>query len=429
MTTQTIGSRLAVSFAIAFIAAGLLLLGLNYLLIQRQLETTTSTSPSDRLAELGITLNPELAAELPESFDPSTTPPLGDQPITAGGRTFAEVLQDVEGSVRSDTLNTLLLQGAIAIVAVAAIAALVGWWLSQRALRPVADITRTAKSLSEDDLTARVGLNGPADEVKELADTFDAMLDRLERGYTQHRNFAAVASHELRTPLTVMRVEADNALDDPETSEQHRAMAQRIVASIDKSDRMIEMLMALTGSGAGLTNISCVDLAEITGEAVAELSQSATDNAVRLDLDLHDACVSGERTLLAVLVSNLVDNAIVHNIEGGWAKINVDIEGPAPRLTVTNSGYPYTVEQANRILEPFARIATEETRGTGLGLATAAAIVDAHGGRMHAEPLDGGGLAVTVLFPTADPRDDQPHVAAGTSMTGRAALRQRGQKS
>ena len=225
MRTRTIRARLAISFGISFLAAGALLLVLNYTLVERQLDGRSFAEVSERLDLLGIEIDPELLGDLPEAaFDPEVRAEVADQLITTDGRTLNEVLAEVELSVRDDTLDTLLVQGAIAIAAVGAIAVFVGWWLSSRALRPVAEITRTAQSLSDDDLSSRVDLEGPPDEVKELADTFDAMLDRLERGYTQHRNFAGVASHELRTPLAVMRVEADNALDDPASTPEHREM-------------------------------------------------------------------------------------------------------------------------------------------------------------------------------------------------------------
>ena len=404
MTTRTIRARLAINFGVAFTVAGFLLLALNYTLIERQFDTRNPFNMSERLEELRSTFDPAVLRELPDPFDPAARSLIADQIATVDGRTFAEVLADVESSVRAETLNTLLVQGAIAVVAMGAVAVAVGWWLSSRALRPVAEITATARMLSDDDLSARVALNGPPDEVKELADTFDAMLDRLERGYTQHRNFAAVASHELRTPLAVMRIEADNALDDPETTEDHRNMARRVLAAVSKSERMIEQLMALTRAGTGLTNVTEIDLADLTGEATGELSGSAAAAGIRLDLSLDDATVDGDRTLLSVLVTNLIDNAIVHNVGGGWGKIQVDVDGGNARLRVTNSGRSYSSDDVARMLQPFERIANQGTRGSGLGLATAGAIVDAHRGQMHAEPLDGGGLSVTVLLPSPSGR-------------------------
>ena len=398
MTARTIRARLAISFGIAFLAVGFVLLALNYTLVQGQFDSNGRIDIIDRLEELGITLDLTLVPKFSDGFDPAVGRPFGDQPITADGRTFTEVLQEVEASVRSEVLNTLLIQGVIAIIAVGVVAAAVGYWLSSRALRPVAEITQTAQSLSEDDLSARVALSGPPDEIKELADTFDAMLDRLERGYIQYRNFAGFASHELRTPLTVIGIEADNVLDDPSTTEEHRLMAKRVLTAVDKSERMIEQLMALTRSTAGLTDTYEVDLADVTGEVLGELSQAATASKLRLDLNLQNARLLGDRTLLSVLVTNLVDNAIVHNVDDGWARISVDMNGSEVRLTVTNSGRLYNSEDVDRMLQPFERIADERTRGTGLGLTTASSIVDAHGGEMRVEPRGSGGLKVTVLF-------------------------------
>ena len=327
---------------------------------------------------------------------------IADRLVTADGRPFSDVLADIEASVRDETLNTLLVQGIVAIIAVGAVSVFVGWWLSNRALRPVAEITRTARMLSDDDLSARVDLDGPPDEITELADTFDEMLDRLERGYTQHRNFAGVASHELRTPLAVMRVEADNALDDPATVPEHREMAHRVLAAVAKSERMIKQLMALTRSGAGLKATVPVDLADVVGAVAGELSASASNAGVRLDLSLADAVVDADQTLLEVLVTNLIDNAIVHNVEGGSANISVDNDGANARLVVSNSGRTYSDEELARMTKPFERMSDERTRGSGLGLATVRSIVDAHRGEMTAAAREGGGLAITVQLVLAN---------------------------
>ena len=401
MRTRPIGARLAISFGLAFLAAGTLLLVLNYTLIERQLSIRTFDDVSERLELLDITIDPALLEEFPDGFDPAARVEIAEQLVITDGRSFSEMLADIEASVRNETLNTLLVQGIIAIIAVGTVAVVVGWWLSHRALRPVAEITRTARMLSDDDLSARVDIDGPPDEITELADTFDAMLDRLDRGYTQHRNFAGVASHELRTPLAVMRVEADNALADPTAAPEHREMAHRILAAVAKSERMINQLMALTRSGAGIKATAPVDLADVVGAVAGELSGSASNAGVRLDLSLADAVVEADQTLLEVLVTNLIDNAIVHNVEGA-ADISVESDGANARLLVTNSGRTYTDEDVARMTKPFERMSDERTRGSGLGLATARSIVDAHGGEMTAASREGGGLSITVVLVLAN---------------------------
>jgi signal transduction histidine kinase len=340
MKTRTIGSRLAISFGVAFLAAGTLLLVPNYTLIERQLSSRTFDDVSARLELLEIEIDPALLEQIPDGFDPTARAELAEQLVTTDGRTFSEVLGDLEASVRHETLDTLLAQGIIAIIAVGAVAVFVGWWLSHRALRPVAEITRTAQMLSDDDLSARVDLKGPPDEITELADTFDAMLDRLEHGYTQHHNFAGVASHELRTPLAVMRVEADNALDDPATVPERREMAHQVLTAVAQSERMIKQLMALTRSGAGLNATVPVDLADVVGAVAGELSGSASSAGVRLDLGLADAVVDADQTLLEVPVTNLIDNAIVHNVEGGSADISVESGGANARLVAPTAAVP-----------------------------------------------------------------------------------------
>jgi signal transduction histidine kinase len=395
MKNLTIRARLATAFGATFLLAGISLLAVNYALIDRQFEV----DPGERL--------PELLAELdldPDDLASGLRPPLPDfdQVVTSDGRTIRDLFTQAEELIRVRTLRTLLAQGAIAMLAVSAIALPIGWWLSSRALRPVRNITATARALSNDDLSRRVNLTGPPDEITELAGTFDQMLDRLEQGFTLTRNFAALASHELRTPLAVMRVEADNALDDPQASLAQ--LAQRIRAQVDHSEAMIAQLMALTRSQAGVLDSKRVDLAELVGEVVAEKASAASSAQVHLDLDLADAIVHGDPVLLRVLVVNLVENAILHNSpitpgkSGGRAAVKVAGGDGKAMVEITNSGRMYTNEDVERMLRPFERVTSDRSRGSGLGLATARAIVEAHGGQLTAEPHPEGGLAVKFVL-------------------------------
>jgi signal transduction histidine kinase len=276
----------------------------------------------------------------------------------------------------------------------------VGWWLAGRSLAPVRGITATARELSEDDLSARVNLAGPDDEIKELADTFDAMLDRIENAFEAYRNFAAVASHELRTPLSVIRVEADNALAEPGSDPEHRKMAGTIQHAVERAESMIEQLMALTRSRSGVLETAPVDLAEVVGEVVGELAPAASAAGLRLDLDLGDADIRGDRVLLRVLADNLVRNAIVHNQPGGWVRVAVGTAAGRAMVSVVNSGRRYLPEDVARMLVPFERVGSDRTRGSGLGLPAAQAIVEAHHGSLSATPPREGGLEVVVSLPT-----------------------------
>lgn len=391
MRSPTIRTKLTLWFGVAFVLAGVGLLAVNYVLVNREIGRPPDETIRERLENLGVDVNHLVEeggiAEL------QADPPGGVPEVFA---LFVE-------QVREDTLRTLFVQGALAIGVIGVLAVAVGWWLSGRTLRPVAEITATARALSEDDLTARVNLTGPNDELKVLADTFDALLVRLDKAFVQYRNFAAVASHELRTPLTVMRIEADNMLDDPQASPEHRETARRIQQAVDQSESMIEKLLALTKSRSGVRSDEPVDLASLVGDVVAEIAAEGFE--VRLDLDLGDAAVSGDEVLLRVLVSNVVRNAVLHNLPKGWANVTVATEGVWARLDVSNSGRAYSSEDVETMLEPFERVAAERVPGSGLGLPTSVAIVEAHGGRLTASAPAQGGLELSVLLPSVAPVD------------------------
>jgi signal transduction histidine kinase len=394
MRSASIRTRLAVLFGATFLVAGLTLVGLNYFLVDTELRNAPEGSREAFAEEFGIEL-PSFQGRGRGEVIPGA---LGDL-VLEDGRTLREAAESFEARLRSELLNSILVQSLIALAIVAVIAGIAGWLVSRRALDPVAEITQTARTFTEANLSQRVALGGPPDEIKELADTFDAMLDRVERGYANQSNFAAYASHELRTPLSVMRVEADNLLAAADATDGERALATTVQQEVDRSERLISQLLSITRSRSGHLVSETVDLGGLVGEVVAGAVPVADANGIVLELSLGDAEVEGDSSLLRSLIRNLVVNGIVHNTDGGTVTIAVDTDESRPFLTVENSGPVLSDTDVSRMYRPFERIEEDRTSGVGLGLAVVAAISEAHGASIEAVPRPGGGVSTTVRFP------------------------------
>jgi signal transduction histidine kinase len=313
------------------------------------------------------------------------------------------------------TLSHLLQYSLVALVVVIAIAAVLGWFFAGRALRPVQRITAAARAASERDLSARVGLHGPRDELRELADTFDEMLDRLQAAFEGQRRFIANASHELRTPLTVMRTTIDVVRDDPDaTPDDLRGMATDIRAAVDRAEHLFGALLILARNDRGLTVREEVDLATVAEDVL----DTADAGDRRVHATLAPAPISGDAVLAERLVSNLVANAVRYNVTGGDIWIATGSAAGASQLTVANTGPVISPADAERIFEPFQQFAERTSHeGVGLGLAIVRSIAAVHGGTAAARPREGGGLAVTVTIPLADPGR-----VAGAQATERPAV-------
>ena len=316
------------------------------------------------------------------------------------GRTIFKFVEDVHdkavGDAVDDALREQLVQSGIALGFTTVGALLLGWLVAGRVLRPVQWITETARASSETDLHHRVGLQGPDDELKELADTLDSLLDALETAFTSQRAFSANASHELRTPLAILRAEAEIKLADPDATEAERVFARRILDSTEQGERTVGGLLALARSESGLLSRARVDFAELTGDVVGEIAPQATE--VELTLELEDATAWGDRALLERLVANLVENAIRHNVPGGWVRVEVAEERNQAVLRVGNSGPRLSAEEVEGFFQPFVRrVETGAVRGgLGLGLSIVRAIVHSHAGTISAQARSEGGLDIEV---------------------------------
>jgi signal transduction histidine kinase len=299
------------------------------------------------------------------------------------------------------TLSHLLLYSLITLAVVIAVAAGLGWILAGRTLRPVHQITAAARAASEHNLSARVALDGPRDELRDLADTFDDMLARLQVAFEAQQRFIANASHELRTPLTVMRTTVDVVLDNPDsTPDDLRSMAADVRVAVDHAEHLIGALLILARNERGLSVREVVDLATVAEDVL----DAADVHGLRVQPSLEPAVIAGDPVLAERLVANLIDNAARYNVEGGEIWIRTRAEAGSSLLVVANTGPVVSPSDAERVFEPFQRLSERASHdGVGLGLAIVASIAAIHGGRAAATPRDDGGLTVTVTIPAAPP--------------------------
>jgi signal transduction histidine kinase len=332
--------------------------------------------------------------------------------VTVGNGTDGE-LNDIYDTIRlaneqarSDVLDSLLIQGIIALVVLGLIAAALGWLLAGRALRPVHRITETAKRIagSGRGLHERIDVAGPADEMTELARTFNAMLERLDSSFDGQARFIANASHEMRTPLAVKRALIEITISRSGTSQDARDLGTSLLEIDGRHERLIDGLLTLADSESELTERSPVDLADVA-EHVRDQLAERSDIEVR-QAALDPAPVVGDPVLLERLTQNLLENAIRHNRADGWASVTTAVVDGHSTLTVSNTGpvvRPYEIEL---LFQPFRRLDRERVageRGFGLGLSIARAVSRAHGGEITAVPRAGGGLDVTVALPRSGP--------------------------
>lgn len=308
-------------------------------------------------------------------------------------------------ALRHSAREQVLVTGGVAFVAVVLAVAVLAWTITGRVLRPLHEVTDSARRLSAESLDERIGLTGPRDEVAELADTFDAMLDRLQVAFDSQRRFVANASHELRTPLSVMRTELDVTLSDPEADvAELRRMGGVVRDASDRAERLVESLLLLARTdGVQLAVRDRVDLGEIIDRAVRLVSDEVDERGLRVSQEGQRAFVVGDPALLERVAGNLLENAVRHNVDGGWVEITLEPGTQWTVLRVASAGPPIEAERVEVLFEPFRRDGVQRTarNGAGLGLSIVRAAVVAHGGRVSAEPVSDGGLSVIVRLPSA----------------------------
>jgi signal transduction histidine kinase len=382
----TIRVRLTVLYGGLFFLAGTVMLGVTYLLVRQSLDARPfglGERTIARVAGFG-------------GFDPATVERLQNE------------VRAAQADYRQQTLDSLLTQGTVALALVGIAAVGFGWLVSDRVLRPLQQITETARRIGGAGsggrgLHERIGLAGPRDEITELADTFDSMLERLDRSFDGQRRFVANASHELRTPLAINRALIELAVTSPDAPAQTRQLGQSLLAINARHERLIDGLLTLADSENAITEWSTVDLAELAGHVADQARPAAEEAGLDLVTELPPAPVTGDPVLLERLAQNLVENAVRHNRSGGWLSVRTRAtEQGGAELTVTNTGPTVPRYELETIFQPFRRLATERAspeRGLGLGLSIVAAVARAHGASVSAAPRDGGGLVVVVTLP------------------------------
>jgi signal transduction histidine kinase len=376
---RTITFRLTALYGTVFLITGAVLLTIGYFLVRSNIRTHGPVRA--QLEKLGI--HPTLGGFY------------GYQP----GSATAKLIHAVEQQVVSDALHRLLLEYVGALVAMTAISVLAGWWLARRALAPLRAITATARRVSLENLGERIALTGPADELTELADTFDGMLGRLDAAFASQRHFVASASHELRTPLAIMRTEVDVALADPgATNEELRAMGEALRETVDRCERLIASLLLLARSDAAAGHEEPVDVGAMAGDCITDLRVQAEEARVTVRDDLEPAWTVGDPSLIERLVANLLDNGIRHNQPDGWLDVTTRVRGGRVVLTVANGGPAIDADEVQALAEPFRRL-DRATPGFGLGLSIVRSVAEAHRGTATLSAREQGGLEVRVELP------------------------------
>jgi signal transduction histidine kinase len=402
----TIRGRLTFVYGSLFLVAGLALLGVTYALVSQR------TSGEKFFAKCGPGF--EAPSTAPDVGMPPTGPPPKVSPedcvmgSVGGGEPISkEDVRRLADSTVDTTLREVLIQGAIALAVVGAAAVALGWLLAGRLLQPLHRMTETARRIAaspgaDGAMHERIALDGPEDEVRELADTFDLMLERLDAAFDGQRRFIANASHELRTPLTLNRTLLEVALDPDTATPEITQLGTTLLAVNARHARLIDGLLLLARSERALDEHFYVDLADVVAHVVTQLPQEKI--AVRVDA--AEAITAGSPVLLERLVQNLVENGIRHNLtEGGWVHVATGVRPGTDQavLTVTNSGPHVPRYEITGLFEPFRRLGNDRvgtaTQGVGLGLSIVQAITKVHGGTVTAEPRDDGGLVMTVTLP------------------------------
>jgi signal transduction histidine kinase len=380
-------SRLTLLYTSLFALGGAALVSITYVLVAQTLHSTlTTTTPP--------AIQPPLARCLQAASEHGG---VRSDVMRKCAKVYANGVQAGAAQQRSTTLAHLLTYSLLALAGVVALAAIAGWIAAGRILRPIHRLTAAARAAGEQDLSQRIALQGPRDELRELADTFDAMLERLDRAFTGQRQFIANASHELRTPLTVMRTTIDVVLAKPApTPGELVSMAADVRQGVDHAEKLIEALLVLARNNEARTLTDALDLAAVAEDAL----EGRRAEGLTTTVSLCEAPVTGDGVLLERLVANLLDNAERYNVTGGTVTISTRADDGACLIRVANTGPVVPSDQVDRLFLPFARL-DERTRhdGFGLGLALVSSIAAVHDGTVHAAANPDGGLDITVRLP------------------------------
>ncbi|RII08628.1 Sensor kinase CusS [Streptomyces sp. YIM 130001] len=384
----TIRIRLTLLYGGMFLIAGIVLLAIIYLLAAQAVRDGNE-----------LPIHP-VSGDF--SIESNNCPALAGRKFTSP-EAFNNAMRVCMDNQRQKALDDLLSRALLALLGLSVIAFAFGYAMAGRVLSPLGRITRTARQVAGSDLSRRIELDGPDDELKELSDTFDEMLERLERAFNTQQRFVANASHELRTPLAINRTLLEVQLSDPGAPPELQQLGKTLLATNERSEQLVEGLLLLARSDNQIVERKPVDLAEVASRAVDQVRIEAVEKGVEIRGEREPAVVQGNGVLLERIALNLVQNAVRYNVaEDGWTEVTTAVEHGQAVLVVTNTGPMVPAYEIDNLFEPFRRLRTERTgsdKGVGLGLSIARSVARAHGGRIIAEPREGGGLVMRVTLP------------------------------
>ncbi len=396
----TARARLTLLYGLLFVVAGGAMLAIDLGLVHERLQNSQRSS--------AVWVVPTNAA------DPSVAATLQKKSATAlaraknmrakNGQTVSELLNEAKAEARRTAERQMLTQSGIALITMTVLAVGLGYLMAGRALRPVHAVSATARRISGRSLHERIPLHGPPDEMRELAETFNDMLARLDDAFTSQRHFIANASHELHTPIATQRTLIEVAARDPQASAEFTEIVPGLLATLDRQEELVAGLLTLARADNGLGEVERIALDQRVRAALAAVADEARDRELDIRTSVHSVSVTGDRVLLDVLLSNVFRNAVRHNVHSG--AIRVKLFGN--RLVVENDGVRYEAGRVPELLEPFRRGASDRTTGSGsgLGLAMVVAVARAHRATLELTPRPTGGLRLCLTFDEEFAGDD-----------------------
>jgi signal transduction histidine kinase len=393
--------RLTLLYGALFLVSGTALLTVTYVLV----EHAAVSGPPGGIFFKGATVqrqSPPPGTKRPDRLNQAFAqlPPRITSALRSPGGQVA--IRIVGAKQRLADLHQLIVESSIALAIMAIISAALGWVVAGRVLRPLRTMTTAAQQISEANLHQRLALEGPRDELRQLADTIDRLLARLEAAFNAQRRFVANASHELRTPLTAARALLEMVLTDPRaTVETFRTTCRQVLEESEEQEQLIDALLALAQGERGIDRSASLDLSVLVADAVQRCAPNVSERGLALQTSLAPAHLSGDPKLVERLVANLMENAFRHNVADGRIVVGVTSLGGEAELLVTNTGPPVPADQIERLLQPFQRLGADrlgQRDGFGLGLSIVAAIAGAHDATLHVQPGAEGGLEVRVRF-------------------------------
>jgi signal transduction histidine kinase len=386
----TVRLRLTLLYSVLFLLSGACLLTISYVLV-------TTSKPIVAMGAVPIQGGEHKTTGVHEEKPAS-------DPLNSGQDGLDDLRKQREDKQQQEEIKRqLVVKSVVALAIMAAVSTLLGWLMSGRVLRPLQTMTNSIQRISARNVHERLAVIGPRDELKNLADTVDGLLSRLEAALNLHKRFVANAAHELRTPLTLERALLQEAVSDPNpTVHSHQAHLEELSLISEQQTQLLDSLLVLATSERGLNRTENVDLADLTGDVIR--AAEPRRQGLQVVVEAAPAPVTGDPALVRRLVANLVDNAISYNVPNGWVEVATGVDGGHCFLSVTNTGPPVPPEIVDELLNPFQRLnRTEDDGHHGLGLSIVKTIAAAHAAEMTVRARPDGGLTIRILFPAGKP--------------------------